>query len=66
MLIDIHGHHYPPGVEAYRGAQIAQISAPVKGKMNVIDDEIRQSIEGGQLTASRRSCLAPRLLETSR
>jgi 4-oxalmesaconate hydratase len=55
MIIDIHGHYttYPPGVEAYRGAQIAQMSAPVKGKMNVTDDEIRHSIEGGQLKQQR-------------
>src|SRR5438093_2990771 len=55
MIINIHGHYttYPPGVEAYRGAQIAQMSAPSKGKMNVTDDEIRASIEGGQLAAQR-------------
>jgi 4-oxalmesaconate hydratase len=55
MIIDIHGHYttYPPGVEAYRGAQIAQMSAPSKGKMNVTDDEIRKSIEGGQLKLQR-------------
>src|SRR5437870_369093 len=55
MIIDIHGHYttYPPGVEAYRGAQIAQLGAPVKGKLNVTDDEIRQSIEGGQLRVQR-------------
>lgn len=55
MIIDIHGHYttYPSGVEAYRGAQIAQLSAPVKGKMNVTDDEIRRSIEGGQLKQQR-------------
>src|SRR5215471_18984482 len=55
MIIDIHGHYttYPPGVEAYRGAQISQMSAPSKGKMNVTDDEIRQSIEGGQLKVQR-------------
>src|SRR6266568_3029366 len=55
MIIDIHGHYTTdaPGVEAYRGAQIAQMSAPSKGKMNVTDDEIRASIEGGQLAAQR-------------
>src|SRR6266567_1319285 len=55
MIIDIHGHYttYPPGVEAYRGAQIAQMSAPTKGKMNVTDDEIRHSIETGQLKVQR-------------
>jgi 4-oxalmesaconate hydratase len=55
MIIDIHGHYttYPAGVEAYRGAQIAAMNAPVKGKMNVTDDEIRQSIENGQLKQQR-------------
>src|ERR671933_615019 len=55
MIIDIHGHYttYPPGVEAYRGAQIGQMGAPTKGKMNVTDDEIRQSIEAGQLKVQR-------------
>ena len=55
MIIDIHGHYttYPPGVEAYRGAQIAQMGAPTKGKMKVSDDEIRHSIETGQLKVQR-------------
>ena len=55
MIIDIHGHYttYPPGVEAYRGGQIAQMGAPAKGKMNVGDDEIRHSIETGQLKVQR-------------
>ena len=55
MIIDIHGHYttYPPGVDAYRGAQIAQMGAPIKGKMNVTDDEIRRSIETGQLKVQR-------------
>src|SRR5215469_6340853 len=55
MIIDIHGHYttYPPGVEAYRGAQIAQMASPTRGKMNVSDDEIRRSIETGQLKVQR-------------
>jgi 4-oxalmesaconate hydratase len=55
MIIDCHGHYttYPPGVEAYRAAQIAQINAPSKGKMQVTDDEIRYSIERGQLKLQR-------------
>src|SRR5918912_150656 len=55
MIIDIHGHYttYPPGVEAYRGGQIAQMGAPTKGKMKVSDDEIRHSIETGQLKVQR-------------
>ncbi|MBV9357891.1 MAG: amidohydrolase, partial [Chloroflexi bacterium] len=55
MIVDAHGHYttYPPGVEAYRGAQVAQLSAPSRGTMKVSDDEIRQSIEGGQLRQQR-------------
>jgi 4-oxalmesaconate hydratase len=55
VIIDAHGHYttYPPGVEAYRGGQIAQMGAPTKGTMKVTDDEIRQSIEGGQLKQQR-------------
>ncbi len=55
MIVDAHGHYttYPPGVEAYRGAQIAQLSAPSRGTMKVSDDEIRQSIETGQLRQQR-------------
>jgi 4-oxalmesaconate hydratase len=55
VIIDVHGHYttYPPGVDAYRGAQIAQMGAPQRGKMNVTDDEIRHSIESGQLKVQR-------------
>jgi len=55
VIIDIHGHYttYPPGVEQYRAGQIVQMSAPLKGKMNVTDDEIRHSIETGQLKLQR-------------
>jgi 4-oxalmesaconate hydratase len=55
LVIDVHGHYTttPPGVEAYRGGQIAQLGNPVKGKMNVTDDEIRHSIETGQLKLQR-------------
>ena len=55
MIVDIHGHYttVPPGVEAYRGSQIAQMGSPSKGKMNVTDDEIRHSIETGQLKMQR-------------
>jgi 4-oxalmesaconate hydratase len=54
VIVDAHGHYttYPPGVEAYRGGQIAQLGAPVQGTMKVSDDEIRQSVEG-QLNQQR-------------
>jgi 4-oxalmesaconate hydratase len=55
LVIDIHGHYTttPPEVEAYRGSQISQLGNPVKGKMNVTDDQIRRSIETGQLKLQR-------------
>jgi 4-oxalmesaconate hydratase len=55
MIIDIHGHYTtaPVGMEAYRGAQIPQMANPTKGKVNVSDDEIRASLEGGQLKQQR-------------
>ncbi len=55
MIIDVHGHYttYPPAIEAYRGAQIAQLGAPTKGKLDISDDDIRFGIEGGQLKQQR-------------
>jgi 4-oxalmesaconate hydratase len=55
MIVDCHGHYttYPPGVESYRAGQISQMGAPTKGRLNVSDDEIRQSIEGAQLKLQR-------------
>ncbi len=55
MIVNAHGHYttYPPGVEAYRGGQIAQLASPAKGAMKVSDDEIRESIAGAQLRVMR-------------
>jgi len=55
MIIDIHGHYTtaPAGLGAYRAAQIAQLGNPVKGKANITDDQIRESIEQGQLRVQR-------------
>ena len=55
LIIDTHGHYTtsPPGVDAYRGQQIQQMGSPSKGKMNVTDDQIRESIETGE---AGRSC----------
>jgi len=51
MIIDIHGHYTtaPRGLQAYRGGQISQLARPSKGKPDITDDEIRVSIEQGQL-----------------
>src|SRR5216684_4066208 len=55
MIIDIHGHYTtaPPELEAYRGSQISQLGTPVKGKLNISDDQIRESIENNQLKLQR-------------
>jgi 4-oxalmesaconate hydratase len=55
MIIDIHGHYTtaPVGLDAYRGSQISQLGNPVKGKLNVTDDQIRESIENSQLRIQR-------------
>ncbi len=55
MIIDIHGHYTtaPPELEAYRGSQISQLGTPVKGKLNISDDQIRESIQNNQLKLQR-------------
>src|SRR6266702_3247961 len=55
MIIDIHGHYTtaPAGLDAYRGSQISQLGNPVKGKLNVSDDQIRETIENSQLRIQR-------------
>jgi 4-oxalmesaconate hydratase len=55
VIIDVHGHYTtaPPGLLAYRGSQISQMGNPTKGRLNVTDDEIRESIEQGQLKLQR-------------
>jgi len=51
MIIDIHGHYTtaPRGLRAYREEQIAHLDTPTKGTLNLTDDEIRETIENGQL-----------------
>jgi 4-oxalmesaconate hydratase len=60
MIIDSHGHYTttPPGVARWRDAQVAAVSANPryvgeKGVLDVTDEEIRQSIENGQLAFQR-------------
>jgi 4-oxalmesaconate hydratase len=60
MIIDCHGHYTttPPGVKAWRDAQVAAVTADAnhvgsKGELSVSDDEIRESIEGAQLAFQR-------------
>ncbi len=61
MIIDCHGHYTttPPGVGAWRDAQVAAVEADPgfvgeRGQMAVTDDEIRESIENNQLRLQRQ------------
>ena len=51
MLIDAHGHYttVPAGLRVFRALQISLMGKPVKGTVNISDDEIRASLENGQL-----------------
>jgi len=51
MLIDAHGHYttVPPGLRVFRALQISQMGKPVKKAVAMSDDEIRASLEKGQL-----------------
>src|SRR2546422_5624679 len=51
MVIDAHGHYttVPAGLRVFRALQISQMGKPVKSAVNISDDEIRASLEKGQL-----------------
>jgi 4-oxalmesaconate hydratase len=51
MIIDCHGHYttVPPGVRVFRALQISNMGRPVKGALQVTDDEIRATLEKGQI-----------------
>jgi len=51
MVIDAHGHYttVPAGLRVFRALQISSMGKPVKGSVNIGDDEIRDSLERGQL-----------------
>ncbi len=55
MIVDVHGHYTtsPPALQAYRGGQIAQLNDPRKGSVNISDEDIRRTIEAGQLKMQR-------------
>ena len=59
MIIDCHGHYTtaPKGLQAYRDAQIAALKdpshVPSKGKLNISDDQIRESLENAQVKFQR-------------
>jgi 4-oxalmesaconate hydratase len=51
MIIDSHGHYttVPPGMRVFRALQISNMGRPTKGAVAVSDDEIRSSLEKGQI-----------------
>ena len=55
MIIDMHGHYttVPAPLVAYRGLQISEMASPKKGSVKISDDEIRESLETGQLQKQR-------------
>lgn len=57
MIIDCHGHYTTslPEHEAWRTAQAAAVKdgTPVPARPGITDDQIRSSIEGGQLRIQR-------------
>src|SRR5947199_5524903 len=59
MIIDCHGHYTtaPKALQDYRDAQIAALKDPAQppydGKINISDDQIRESLEGAQLKLQR-------------
>jgi 4-oxalmesaconate hydratase len=51
MIIDIHGHYTtaPRQLQAWRQAQIASVGRPFNETLVISDDEIRETIQAGQL-----------------
>jgi len=51
MIIDSHGHYttVPPGMRVFRALQISNMGRPAKGTVTISDDEIRSSLEKGQI-----------------
>lgn len=51
MIIDAHGHYttVPAGLRVFRALQISNMGRPSRGKITISDDEIRASLEKGQI-----------------
>src|SRR5438067_12249519 len=51
MIIDCHGHYttVPAGMRVFRALQISNMGRPTKGAVSIGDDEIRSSLEQGQI-----------------
>jgi 4-oxalmesaconate hydratase len=55
MIIDVHGHYTtaPPELRAWRQKQVAAIGSPFNEPLNITDDQLRSTLEAGQLTLQR-------------
>jgi 4-oxalmesaconate hydratase len=59
MIIDCHGHYTtaPKALQTWRDSQIAALARPnegrSKGRLDITDDQIRESLEGAQLKFQR-------------
>jgi 4-oxalmesaconate hydratase len=55
MIIDVHGHYTtaPPELRAWRQRQIAGIGSLFDEPLNITDDQLRQTLEAGQLKLQR-------------
>jgi 4-oxalmesaconate hydratase len=51
MIIDVHGHYTtaPPELRAWRQRQVAAIGTPFNEPLNITDDQLRQTLEAGQI-----------------
>ncbi len=48
MIIDAHAHYTsaPPQLQAYRGRQISAYARPAKGRIQISDEQLEQSLQG--------------------
>ena len=55
MIIDAHGHYttVPAELRAYRALQIANLGRPVKGNVQISDEQIQATLEAEQLKKQR-------------
>jgi 4-oxalmesaconate hydratase len=55
MIIDVHGHYTtaPPELRAWRRRQVAAIGSPFNEPLNITDDQLRETLEAGQLKLQR-------------
>ena len=55
MIIDVHGHYTtaPPQLREWRARQIRSAGRPFTEPLRISDDELRESIENGQLRLQR-------------